>query len=105
MADGCGERNLSKQGDATKDSVWHYKAINHALRLKMELNKSRKDNASPRLGLRETCKWIIGYRFCQELVASYAKGVLQDIGIAVGNKLAMNAVKSISGKALIDIKK
>jgi hypothetical protein len=39
------------------------------------------------------------------LTANSAKEVLKDIGIAVGNKLAMNAVKSISGKTLIEINK
>ncbi len=39
------------------------------------------------------------------LTANSAKEVLKDIGIAVGNKLAMSAVKSISGKTLIEINK
>lgn len=39
------------------------------------------------------------------LVANSAKDVLKDIGVAVGNKLAMNAVKGISGKTLIEINK
>jgi hypothetical protein len=39
------------------------------------------------------------------LVANSAKDVLKDIGIAVGNKLAMNAVKSISGKTIAEINK
>ncbi|MDN3220106.1 EcsC family protein [Pseudomonas nunensis] len=39
------------------------------------------------------------------LVANSAKDVLKDIGVAVGNKLAMNAVKSISGKTLQEINK
>ena len=39
------------------------------------------------------------------LVANSAKDVLKDVGVAVGNKLAMNAVKSISGKTLIEINK
>jgi hypothetical protein len=39
------------------------------------------------------------------LTANSAKEVLKDIGIAVGNKLAMNVVKSISGKTLIEINK
>ncbi|MFY9259335.1 MAG: EcsC family protein [Gallionella sp.] len=39
------------------------------------------------------------------LVANSAKDVLKDIGVAVGNKIAMNAVKSISGKTLQEINK
>lgn len=39
------------------------------------------------------------------LVANSAKDVLKDIGVAVGNKVAMNAVKSISGKTLLEINK
>ncbi|MFW9081962.1 EcsC family protein [Pseudomonas sp. P2757] len=39
------------------------------------------------------------------LTANSAKEVLKDIGIAVGNKLALNAVKSISGKTLLEINK
>ncbi len=39
------------------------------------------------------------------LVANSAKDVLKDVGIAVGNKLAMNAVKGISGKTLMEINK
>lgn len=39
------------------------------------------------------------------LVANSAKDVLKDIGIAVGNKLAMNAVKQISGKTIQSINK
>ncbi|WP_085988541.1 EcsC family protein [Pseudomonas sp. GM84] len=39
------------------------------------------------------------------LTANSAKELLKDIGIVVGNKLAMNAVKSISGKTLIEINK
>lgn len=37
------------------------------------------------------------------LVANGAKDVAKDVGIAVGNKLALNAVKGISGKTLIEI--
>jgi len=39
------------------------------------------------------------------LVANSAKDVLKDIGVAVGNKVAMNAVKSISAKTLQEINK
>jgi hypothetical protein len=39
------------------------------------------------------------------LVANSAKDVLKDIGVAVGNKIAMNAVKSISAKTLQEINK
>ncbi|MGI6446044.1 MAG: EcsC family protein [Candidatus Ozemobacteraceae bacterium] len=39
------------------------------------------------------------------LVANSAKDVLKDIGIAVGNKLAMNAIKGISGKTIVEINK
>lgn len=39
------------------------------------------------------------------LVANSAKDVLKDVGVSVGNKLAMNAVKGISGKTLIEINK
>ena len=39
------------------------------------------------------------------LVANSAKEVLKDMGVAVGNKVAMNAVKSISGKTLQEINK
>lgn len=39
------------------------------------------------------------------LVANSAKDVLKDVGVAVGNKLAMNAVKAISGKTLTEINK
>lgn len=39
------------------------------------------------------------------LVANSAKEVLKDVGIALGNKLAMNAVKSVSGKTLQTINK
>lgn len=39
------------------------------------------------------------------LVANSAKDVLKDIGIAVGNKVAMNAVRSISNKTLQEINK
>lgn len=39
------------------------------------------------------------------LVANSAKDVLKDIGVTVGNKVAMNAVKSISGKTLQEINK
>lgn len=39
------------------------------------------------------------------LVASSARDVLKDIGLAVGKKVAMNAVKSISGKTLQEINK
>jgi len=37
------------------------------------------------------------------LVASSVKDVLKDVGIGVGNKLALNLVKSISGKTLQEI--
>ncbi|MCY0388441.1 EcsC family protein [Robbsia sp. Bb-Pol-6] len=39
------------------------------------------------------------------LVANSAKDVLKDIGVAVGNKVALNAVKSISGKTIQEINK
>jgi len=39
------------------------------------------------------------------LVANSAKDILKDVGVAVGNKLALNAVKAISGKTLIEINK
>lgn len=39
------------------------------------------------------------------MAANSAKDVAKDIGIAVGNKLAMNAVKSISGKTINEINK
>lgn len=39
------------------------------------------------------------------LVANSAKDVLKDVGVVVGNKLALNAVKSISGKTLQEINK
>jgi len=39
------------------------------------------------------------------LVANSAKDVLKGVGISAGNKLAMNAVKSISGKTLAEINK
>lgn len=39
------------------------------------------------------------------LVANSAKDVLKDIGVSIGNKVAMNAVKSISGKTLQEINK
>ncbi len=39
------------------------------------------------------------------LVANSAKDVLKDVGIAVGNKLAMNAVKQISGETIKQINK
>lgn len=39
------------------------------------------------------------------LVANSAKDVLKDIGVAVGNKVAMNAVKSISANTLREINK
>ncbi len=39
------------------------------------------------------------------LVANSAKEILKDIGVAVGNKIAMNAVKSISAKTLQEINK
>ena len=37
------------------------------------------------------------------LVANSAKDVIKDIGVAVGNKLAMNAVKAIPGTTLLKI--
>lgn len=37
------------------------------------------------------------------LVANCAKDVVKDIGIAVGNKLAMNAIKGVSGKTVAEI--
>jgi hypothetical protein len=37
------------------------------------------------------------------MAANSAKDVAKDVGIAVGNKLAMNAVKNISGKTLQEI--
>ncbi len=39
------------------------------------------------------------------LVANIAKDILKDVGVAVGNKLALNAVKAISGKTLAEINK
>lgn len=39
------------------------------------------------------------------LLANSAKDVAKDIGIAVGNKLAMNAIKGISGKTITEINK
>lgn len=39
------------------------------------------------------------------MAANSAKDVAKDVGIAVGNKLAMNAVKSISGKTIAEINK
>lgn len=39
------------------------------------------------------------------LVANSAKDVVKDVGIAVGNKLAMNAIKGISGKTIAEINK
>ncbi len=39
------------------------------------------------------------------LVANSAKDILKDVGVAVGNKLALNAVKAISGKTLAEINK
>lgn len=39
------------------------------------------------------------------LVANSAKDVLKDVGVAIGQKVAMNAVKSISGKTLQEINK
>lgn len=39
------------------------------------------------------------------LVANSAKDVMKDVGIAVGQKVALNAVKSISGKTLQEINK
>lgn len=39
------------------------------------------------------------------LVANSAKDIIKDIGISAGNKIAMNAVKSISGKTLQEINK
>lgn len=39
------------------------------------------------------------------MVANSAKDVLKDMGIAVGNKIAINAVKSISGKTIAEINK
>lgn len=39
------------------------------------------------------------------LVANSVKDILKDVGIAVGNKLALNMVKSISGKTLQEINK
>jgi len=39
------------------------------------------------------------------LVANSAKDVLKDVGIAVGNKLAMNLVKQISGETIKQINK
>lgn len=38
------------------------------------------------------------------LVANSAKDLAKDVGIAVGNKVAINAIKSISGKTLQEIK-
>jgi len=39
------------------------------------------------------------------MAANSAKDVAKDVGIAVGNKLAMNAVKNISGKTIQEINK
>lgn len=39
------------------------------------------------------------------LVANSAKDLAKDVGIAVGNKVAINAIKSISGKTLQEINK
>lgn len=39
------------------------------------------------------------------LVANSAKDVVKDVGVAVGNKLAMNAVKQISGETIKQINK
>ena len=39
------------------------------------------------------------------MAANSAKDIAKDVGIAVGNKLAMNAVKSISGKTIQEINK
>lgn len=39
------------------------------------------------------------------LVANSAKDVLKDVGVAVGNKVGMNIVKSIPGKTLQEINK
>lgn len=39
------------------------------------------------------------------LVANSAKEVLKNLGVTLGNKLAMSAVQSISGKTLIEINK
>lgn len=39
------------------------------------------------------------------LVASSAAEVIKEIGLAVGSKMALNAVKSISGKTLLEINK
>ncbi|CUI84521.1 EcsC protein family [Achromobacter xylosoxidans] len=39
------------------------------------------------------------------LVANSAKDILKDVGVAVGNKLALNAVKAMSGKTLAEINK
>lgn len=39
------------------------------------------------------------------LVANSAKDIIKDIGITTGNKIAINAVKSISGKTLQEINK
>ena len=39
------------------------------------------------------------------LVANSAKDVFKDVGLAIGNKLALNTVKSISGKTLREINK
>lgn len=39
------------------------------------------------------------------LVASSATDVLKDVGIAVGNKIAMNAIKNVSGKTIQEINK
>ena len=39
------------------------------------------------------------------MAANSAKDIAKDVGIAVGNKLAMNAVKNISGKTIQEINK
>lgn len=39
------------------------------------------------------------------MAANSAKDVAKDVGIAVGNKFAMNAIKSISGKTISEINK
>jgi len=37
------------------------------------------------------------------MAANSAKDVVKDVGIAVGNKLAMNAIKAIPGKVIVEI--
>lgn len=39
------------------------------------------------------------------MAANSAKDIAKDVGIGIGNKLAMNAVKNISGKTIQEINK